>query len=207
MSSPGYSSPRTKNPPPVYVLMEISMKCLSTKIAQAQKSELISSGRMCFKDKSSFKKNMNHERQTPLSTDAVSGTSHGKPDPRHHPSQVGIFTHLILKRYSSARWCGFATVALPAPGPLGRRLRSQPSGRLAHRPGPRWQSSSPLPRPRCRGRATHSWRQALGHFSLLYKGEEVASASPAFYLGQCDHYNRAVRMSSQEFPDKKMKFY
>lgn len=74
--------------------------------------------------KSSFKKNMNHERQTPLSTDAVSGTSHGKPDPRHHPSQVGIFTHLILKRYSSARWCGFATVALPAPGPLGRRLRS-----------------------------------------------------------------------------------
>lgn len=74
--------------------------------------------------KSSFKKNMNHEHQTPLSTDAVSGTSHGKPDPRHHPSQVGIFTHLILKRYSSARWCGFATVALPAPGPLGRRLRS-----------------------------------------------------------------------------------
>lgn len=73
--------------------------------------------------KSSFKKNMNHERQTPLSTDAVSGTSH-KPDPPHHPSQVGVFTHLIRKRYSSARWCGFATVALTAPGPLGRQLRS-----------------------------------------------------------------------------------
>lgn len=73
--------------------------------------------------KSSFKKNMNHERQTPLSTDAVSGTSH-KPDPPHHPSQVGVFTHLNRKRYSSARWCGFATVALTAPGPLGRQLRS-----------------------------------------------------------------------------------
>ena len=77
-----------------------------------------------YPSESSFKKNTNQEHQTPLSTDAASGTSHDKPDPRRHLSQVGIFTHLIRKRYSSARWCGFATVALAAPGPLGRWLGS-----------------------------------------------------------------------------------